>query len=140
MNAVCILLAGSLRTTLPTQQFTLAWMHSVERTRWEERYRVAGSDLVLERARVQGSGAGMDPAPGAKLDGGWWTWHPRRAPLAELRLTLSPYTRDYDLCFDGRCTPLHVLAHTDREAAVAVIRPCEREPGARSAGGEQIGR
>lgn len=140
MNAVCILLAGSLRATLPAQEFTVAWMHSVEKTRWEERYRVAGRSLVLDRARVEGSGAGMDPGRGAKLDGGWWTWHPHAAPLSELRLTISPYTSDYDICFARRCTPLHVLAKTGLEPAVAVIRPCDREHAAQSAGGEQVRR
>lgn len=140
MNAVCILLAGSLRATLPTREFTVSWVHSVEKTRWEERYRIAGRELVLERARVQGSGAGMDPARGAKFDGGWWTWYPAGAPLPELRLTISPYTSDYDVCFAGRCTPLHVLMHSDRKPAVALIRPCEPVRSASSTGGEEVRR
>ncbi|MBS0327217.1 MAG: DUF1850 domain-containing protein [Proteobacteria bacterium] len=140
MNAVCILLAGSLRATLPAQEFTVAWMHSVEKTRWEERYHVEGHSLVLDRARVEGSGAGMDPAAGAKLEGGWWTWRPRGAPLPELKLTISPYTSDYDICFAGRCTALHVLAQTSRAPALAVIRPCDGARRAQSAGGEQVRR
>ncbi len=38
--SICILVAGVVRATLPGQEFTLAWDHSVQKTRWEERYRV----------------------------------------------------------------------------------------------------
>ena len=59
----------------PTE-FTLAWEHSVEKTRWEESYRVDGDRLRLTAARIQGLGAGMEPPPDAVLRGGWWTWKP----------------------------------------------------------------
>jgi hypothetical protein len=70
LDAVCLLVAGALRAMLPTTEFTLAWTHSVQKTRWEERYRVAGSDLQLVEARIQSSGAGMDPPPQARLRDG----------------------------------------------------------------------
>ena len=99
-------MAGVLRATLPTSELTVAWDHSVEKTRWEERYRIDGTRLRLVEARVMGSGAGMEPPPDATLRGGWWTWHPSLAPLPQLRLTLSPFTRDYDLCWRRRCQTL----------------------------------
>lgn len=109
MNAACLFVAGILHATIPAREFTLGWMHSVARTRWEERYRVEGDVLRLVAARVQGSGAGMDPAPDAVLKDGWWTWTPRVAPLHEVKLTVSSYTAGYDLCWRGRCQKLRAL-------------------------------
>ncbi|MGE5088373.1 MAG: DUF1850 domain-containing protein [Candidatus Levyibacteriota bacterium] len=126
MNAACLFVAGVLRASIPAQDFTVAWTHSVEKTRWEEHYRVDGTHLVLEQARVQGSGAGMEPGPDARLEGGWWTWQPRLPPLSRLDLTLSPYTHDYDICWAGRCTPLHVLVGIRDAVDVVDVRPCRR--------------
>jgi hypothetical protein len=140
LDAVCLLVAGVLRATLPTTEFTLAWTHSVQKTRWEERYRVAGSDLQLVEARIQSSGAGMDPPPQARLRDGWWSWRPSVAPLPELRLTLSPFTRDYDVCWRRRCRTLRDLATDPRatdhargddtaDVEVVAVRPCTGRPG-----------
>lgn len=138
MNAVCLLVAGVLRATLPTTEFTLAWTHSVQKTRWEERYRIAGSDLLLVDARIQSSGAGMDPPPQARFRDGWWSWRPSIAPLPELVLTLSPFTRDYDVCWRGQCRALHALVSGSRSSGGPVgddtgdveavaVRPCMRD-------------
>ena len=126
MNAACLLVAGLLRASIPAQEFTVAWTHSVEKTRWEEHYRIEGTHLVLDRARVQGSGAGMEPGPGARLQDGWWTWRPGLPPLPQLRLTLSPYTQDYDICWAGRCTPLHRLVGIRDGVDIVDVRPCQR--------------
>lgn len=109
LNAACLFVAGALRAVIPAYEFTVGWMHSVEKTRWEERYRVEGTKLRLVEARIEGSGAGMDPAPDAKLHDGWWTWRPSVGSLPALRLTLSTFTRDYDLCWGGRCQTLRRL-------------------------------
>ena len=134
MNAVCLLVAGALRASIPAQEFTVAWTHSVEKTRWDEHYRVDGARLVLDHARVQGSGAGMEPGPGARLQDGWWTWRPKLPPLPQLRLTLSPYTRDYDICWASRCTPLHTLVGTADAVGVVDVRACQRRLSRRQAG------
>lgn len=126
MNAACLIVAGLLRASIPAQEFTVAWTHSVEKTRWEEHYRIDGTRLVLEQARVQGSGAGMEPGPGARLQDGWWIWHPKLPPLAQLRLTLSPYTHDYDICWADHCTPLHTLVGIRDAVDVVDVRPCRR--------------
>ena len=83
--AVC--LATSLASAaVAANAFTLAWTHSIERVRWEEAWRVEGEVLVLERVRVRGHGAGMEPAAGAVLRDGAWEWHPHTRH-AVLRLT-----------------------------------------------------
>jgi hypothetical protein len=125
MVAVCLLVAGVIRATLPTADFTLAWDHSVEKTRWEERYRVDTSWLTLTEARVQGLGAGMEPPPGAVLQGGWWRWQPKREPLAELRLTFSSFVPDYRLCWKRRCEELSTaLGQRPSDGEVVEMRPC----------------
>jgi len=126
LNAICIVVAGVLRATLPASEFTVAWDHSVQKTRWEERYRIEGTRLRLIEARIQGSGAGMEPAPDARLRDGWWSWHPSGPPLTELRLTLSPFARDYDLCWRNHCRTLGSLAATRATPVVVELRPCGR--------------
>jgi hypothetical protein len=112
-----------VRASLPEPEFTLAWNHSVQKTRWEERYRVDGSGLMLIEARVLGSGAGMEPAPDAVLRNGAWTWRPR-TPVRELRLTRSGFVPDYTLCWRDRCTELGRLVGNTADGAVVVVRPC----------------
>lgn len=123
MDPICLLVAGIVRASLPDAEFTLAWDHSVQKTRWEERYRVDDAGLVLAEARVQGSGAGMEPPAGAVLRDGWWTWQPATR-LRELRLTHSDFTRDYTLCWGARCHTLSDLVGETGDGAVIVVRRC----------------
>jgi hypothetical protein len=106
MAAGLCLAAGALHAFIATTHFTLAWMHSIEKIRWEEDYRIVGHTLVLEEARIRGSGAGMDPPPGAVLRDGAWHYHPELPPLPAVNVARSTYTPDYDLCIDGMCRPL----------------------------------
>ena len=119
--ALC--LATALATaTVAASSFTLAWTHSIERVRWEEAWRVEGRELVLDTVRVRGHGAGMEPAAGAVLRDGAWTWHPRPRH-ALLRLTRSEHTADYEWCEAGRpCVPLSALLPSD--GGVTELRVC----------------
>lgn len=105
MNALCLGLAGSVWATLPLPAFTLAWTHTIEKIRWEEDYRLSEAGLVLEAARVKGSGAGMEIPPGARLHAGAWHYRPQRVPLQPLRLARTPEAGDYTLCHAGQCRP-----------------------------------
>jgi hypothetical protein len=124
VNGICLLVAGALRATLPGNEFTLAWEHSVEKVEWRERYVVASGQLRLVEARVAGSGAGMEPPPGATLSDGAWAWTPSGPPLPELRLTFSDYTRDYRLCSAIRCATLGELAAPLADGDVVTVRAC----------------
>ena len=124
MNAICLIVAGVVRATLPGPEFTLAWTHSVEKTRWEETYRIDGDRLMLVTARVEGSGAGMEPPSGAQLRDGRWTWQPQSVH-PELRLTESTFTRDYTLCTGGRCADLGERIGATAEGEVVTVRVCE---------------
>ena len=126
MIAVCLVVAGVVRATLPGPEFTLAWEHSVEKTRWEERYRVEGARLKLIEARVEGNGAGMETPQGARLRDGRWSWHPETSH-ADLLLTRSPYARDYLLCSAGHCASLGDWIGGD--ADLVNVRPCELSAG-----------
>lgn len=144
MNGFCLFVAGVLRATVPATELTVGWDHSVEKTRWEERYRIDGTRLRLVEARIQGSGAGMDPPPDAELRDGWWTWRPAAGLLPELRLTQSNFTRDYDLCWRGQCRSLRAVvassapavrpdmkqdAQADPSMDVVEVRACAANPG-----------
>ncbi len=119
MSASC-LMVGAKVLALAGGTFTLSWIHSVERTGWQETYRVVPQGLKIVEARVEGSGAGMDPGPGAKLEGEWWVWVPKLPPVPELVLgdsgaTVSPWT----LCSGATCVKL------GRKPGPAIhVRPC----------------
>jgi hypothetical protein len=124
VNAVCLLVAGVVRAALITDEFTLGWEHSVEKTRWEETYRIDGDRLRLTGARIQGLGAGMEPPQGAILRDGWWTWTPTIEPIAALRLTQSTYTSDWILCWKTQCRKLAALAPAEAEGSVVELVAC----------------
>ncbi|RLJ67869.1 DUF1850 domain-containing protein [Sulfurisoma sediminicola] len=121
--ALC-LVAGAIAATLAVDAFTLAWTHSIEKIRWEEDWRVAGRALVLQQARVRGTGAGMEPPPDAVFENGAWRYRPRLPPQETIRLTHSPHTAGYELCVAGRCGPLAERLPGIDNTAVIEIRNC----------------
>jgi hypothetical protein len=124
MGAGICLAAGALAAMLPVSQFTLAWTHSIEKIRWEEDYRVVAGRLVLEEARIKGSGAGMEPPAGARLENGVWHYKPELPALEQLRLTHSPYTAGYEICAEGTCRPLATVMPGLPAIEVVDLRPC----------------
>lgn len=114
--SLCILAAGKT-TVLAVSAFTLAWTHSVERTRWEETWTVEAAGLRLVEARVTGSGAGMEPTEGAVLNDGWWTYRPALPPMPSLVLAASGATGEgWKLCAAGECREIGAAA----DAAVRI--------------------
>jgi len=99
------LASGGVKAVLAIASFTLAWQHSVEKIRWEESYRVEAGALVLEEARIQGSGAGMEPPLTSSFKGGFWRWQPNQS-MPELLLTRSEFTPDYQFCTLDKCQSL----------------------------------
>jgi hypothetical protein len=123
MDAFCLFVAGALRAMLPVPEFTLTWMHSVEKVSWEERYRVDDGALRLVEARVRGHGAGMEPSPQARRDGDAWVWWPE-SRLPELVLARSTATSDYRLCAAGHCQALGAWTATPPDAGAVTLRTC----------------
>jgi hypothetical protein len=68
------LASASVVKALSIVTFTLVWTHSIEKVDWQEDWRVTPQGLLLTQARVKGSGAGMEPPPGARLINGWYQW------------------------------------------------------------------
>lgn len=93
---------------LAVAAFTLAWSHTIEHTRWEEDWLVRPGLLHLDTARVEGSGAGMEPGAGAQLKDGMWSWHPS-LDVPELSLRRAPEAGDWRLCSDGACQAIAAL-------------------------------
>lgn len=117
MSALC-LAAGGATLRFATGLLTLAWTHSIEKVEWRETWAATPAGLVLVEARVKGSGAGMEPGEGARLDGGFWVWRPARPPIAELRLARSGATADWRICEGEVC----------RTAEAALGRAADGEP------------
>jgi len=103
MAGLCILGAGKI-VSLGVAAFTLSWTHSVERTRWEEDWTVGPAGLQIVEARVEGSGAGMEPPAEAQLEDGWWVYRPSLPPRPEIVLAASGATgQGWQVCGGGTC-------------------------------------
>lgn len=114
------LLAGLLTLVLSGPDFRLEWVHSVEHTAWREQWRISEGQLLLLRAAVKGSGAGMEPGPDAVLEDGWWVWTPRLLPQRQILLAASGATgQGWRLCDDRHC---HMLGQ-NADAPIR-LRPC----------------
>lgn len=117
------LLAGSKVVPLLVGAITLAWTHSVEKILWEEDWRAGPAGLELLEARVRGSGAGMDPPPGAHFSNGVWKWQPHVPPLNEVVLRRSGATADWRICVEGQCRPMSDYVPPDSDPIV--MKACD---------------
>lgn len=119
--ALCIIGAGETARIAATL-FSLSWMHSVEKVPWEEQWRVEQDKLVVVQARVKGSGAGMEPPPHARLEGGWYVWTPTDGERREIVLRQTEFGA-WTFCATGApCAPLTSLL--PRAADPITLRPC----------------
>ena len=119
--SLCVAAAG-LAAQIAASSFTLAWTHTVEKTAWEEDWRVESDRLALVEARIQGSGAGMEPPAEARLQGGFYVWTPDLPPQAEIVLRGAKQAGDWRLCAAGRCAPL--ADWLGGQAEPVTLRPC----------------
>lgn len=108
--SLCILSAGKT-AVIAASAFTLSWTHSVERTRWREEWRVTSAGLQIVAARIEGSGAGMEPPEGSELRDGWWVFVPKVGPQRRLMLAASGATGEgWTLCAGQDCRELGARA------------------------------
>lgn len=121
--ALICLFAGGLAVPLDAGTVTLRWAHSVEKTLWEEDWRVTPAGLVLTEARIQGSGAGMDPPADARLDGGFWRWQPGLPPQREVIMRRSGVTGDWSVCTPTGCRPMTTLIPDDADPVTMASCP-----------------
>jgi hypothetical protein len=120
VTALCIAGADAL-VRIAGLAFTLSWTHTVQKTRWEEDWRVAPDRLVLVEARVQGSGAGMEPPPEAVLRDGFYRWRPGTA-VPELLLRQDPGAGAWSLCAADGCATIR--DRLGRPADPVRLAPC----------------
>jgi hypothetical protein len=119
---LCLLL-GAKQVVYATTAFTLAWTHSVEKTRWEEDWTLGQAGLTLEEARIEGSGAGMDPPDDATFDGRFWRYHPQLPPQPRVVLARSGATvGDWQICFAGTCRDIPEAK--GEQDPPAILEPC----------------
>lgn len=123
---LCIASAGTV-AALVASSFTLSWTHSVEKTQWREDWVVAGAQLQLTGASVQGPGAGIAVPPDAVWAEGRWSYVPSLPPIPELVLAASGMTPSpWQLCLpDGTCRLLGEEAGTP--ARIWAASACPRE-------------
>jgi hypothetical protein len=122
--SLCLASAGVVKT-LAVAAFTLVWTHSIEKTEWQEDWRVTANQLELVQARVKGSGAGMEPPADARLVGGWFQWQPKRAPMPEVLLGNSGAAGEWQLCSDGNCRTLSEIFGHPVGVNVTTMRACD---------------
>lgn len=121
LAALCLVASG-WHVSVPAAEFTLRWTHSIEKIEWAEDYEIVGEWLHLSRAHIRGSGAGMDPPPGAVLHDGVWSYRVADPWWSELVLARSPYVADYELCVAAQCRPLSHWIPVD--AGVTTLKAC----------------
>ncbi|HEX5803000.1 MAG TPA: DUF1850 domain-containing protein [Azospira sp.] len=129
MIALC--LAAGLLVAPLGEAVTLRWTHSIQKTVWEEDYRLADGRLLLVEARVQGTGAGMEPPDGAVLKDGAWHYRPPLPPLPGVQLRHSPHVPPYVLCAGTDCRPAPHWLPGLPDDAVLELAPCADDPATR---------
>jgi hypothetical protein len=123
MSVLCLAGGGAV-AKIVASAFTLVWVHTIEKTPWEEEWRIDGGGLVLVEARVKGSGAGMEPPPEARLEDGFYRWTPARVVRESIvvRRSSAHNTADWTLCAAGACAPLGDLLPEDADPVT--LYPC----------------
>ena len=122
--SLCLASAGVVKT-LSLAAFTLVWTHSVEKTAWQEDWRITPDGLELVQARVKGSGAGMEPPPEARLVDGWFQWAPQRAPLPQVLLGNSGAAGEWRICSGAQCRTLSEIFGHQIGADIITMRVCD---------------
>ncbi len=123
MNGGICLIAGLLSVQLG-DEITLRWTHSIQKTVWEEDYRLNDTGLELTEARVRGTGAGMEPPDGAVFTEGAWYYKPSLPLLPVIILRHSPYVAPYILCSREQCKTVVEWLPGLQENVLMELTPC----------------
>jgi hypothetical protein len=104
---ICIALALSSQVLLKLPStLTIAWEHSIDKTRIEEDYQSIDYTLVITEVRTRGPAAGIEPPPHASFAQGWWRYRPDLEPLSRSLFANTLQPSGYEICHSGRCTLL----------------------------------
>jgi len=129
--SLCLATAGVVKS-LAVASFMLTWTHSVEKTEWQEDWRVTPQGLEIVEARVKGSGAGMEPPPEARLVEGWFRWKPQLPMLPEVALGNSGLAGEWRLCTDGKCQELSAILGRPLGVSVTTMSVCKPDQTAKA--------
>jgi hypothetical protein len=129
--SLCLASAGVVKS-LAVASFMLSWTHSIEKTEWQEDWRVTPRGLEIVEARVKGSGAGMEPPSEARLVDGWFRWKPQLPILPEVVLGNSGLAGEWRLCMDGRCQDLSAILGRPLGVAVTTMSVCKPDQAAKA--------
>jgi hypothetical protein len=122
--SLCLVSSGVVKA-LQLAAFTLVWTHSIEKTEWQEDWRVTAQGLALVEARIKGFGAGMEPPPDARLINGWFQWQVKQPPQRELVLGNSGAAGEWRICDGGSCRTLSdVFGHPIGVDTIKMM-PCD---------------
>ncbi|MCZ4353393.1 DUF1850 domain-containing protein [Roseovarius aestuarii] len=100
----------SLEIELPDATFTLQWMHSIEKSGWEETWRVTNAGFMPINARIKTGGSGMEPPPSSVFVDGWYVYRPEIGPVPEIVIPDSSFTAPMQICVQDDCSPLSEVA------------------------------
>jgi len=121
--AICIALALSSTVLLKLPSpLTLAWEHSVAKTRIEEDYQRVDNALVLTEVRTRGPAAGIEPPAHASFSDGWWRYRPQLGPLPRSLFANTLQPDGYEICHAGRCARLR--ERIGNEQRLLEMAPC----------------
>jgi hypothetical protein len=129
--SLCLATAGVVKS-LAVASFMLTWTHSVEKTEWQEDWRITPQGLEIVEARVKGSGAGMEPPPEARLAEGWFRWKPQLPMLSEVALGNSGLVGEWRLCTDGKCQELSAILGRPLGVSVTTMSVCKPDQTAKA--------
>lgn len=117
LAVLCISLFGPnttdhhpLAIELPVRTFTLKWVHSIERSGWEETWRVTADGFLPVSARIKTGGSGMEPPPSSNFLDGWYVYVPNIGPVLEIVIPDSDFTPPMQICVQDDCAPLSKAA------------------------------
>ncbi|HEX7791047.1 MAG TPA: DUF1850 domain-containing protein [Afipia sp.] len=126
--SLCLASAGVVKS-LSVAAFMLTWAHSVEKTEWQEDWRLTPQGLEIVEARVKGSGAGMEPPPDARLVDSWFRWKPRLPVQSEVALGNSGLAGEWRFCSDGQCRELSAILGRPIGTGVTTMSLCKADTG-----------
>ena len=123
LASACIaLVTATVAVVLPTQTITLGWMHTVEKTRWEEDYLATADGVTITEGRIEALGAGMEPPHSAVWDGRWWRYRPTLPKLSSVDLANSTFAGGYSICWGSECQPLAAIAPQGMRVSIAASK------------------
>ena len=124
--SLCLATAGVVKS-LAVASFMLTWTHPVEKTEWQEDWRITPQGLEIVEARVKGSNVGTPPD--ARLADGWFRWTPKLPVLPEVALGNSGERR---LCTDGKCQELSAIFGRPVGVGVTTMSVCKPDQTAKA--------